>query len=288
MFGPHIHKGTHKTYVAALARYIKDFPTMKVCQVFVMGPQNIKENFTEQEADEFGKFAKENNIKIIVHNSYLVSLWNNNQSRRPFARKCLQTQLLLCDIMNAAGFVIHIPNEEATDIAAELKEANITAFKTPIYLETKASRPTNSMNYEMPANLEKIFLAVKHLGIINHVGHCIDTAHLWSSGVSMTTHSEVTKYMSELSRIANGHLWGKLINDNPAIIFHLNDNINGFADGKDEHATLCQGNIWRHDNSGLEVLIDFIKRFNLMVIFERNKGENLAGDIEWASKLKKE
>lgn len=287
MFGPHIHKGNHKTYILALESYMKEMSKCKTplqaCQIFVMGPQNTKENFTPAEAEEFGKFTKQHKIDVIVHNSYLVSLWNNNESRRPFARMCVQKQLSLCDDMGAMGLVIHIPNETPADIASEIKSADITKFKTPIYLETKASKPTgkDAKNYEQPANLEKVYDAIHRAGLSNHVGHCIDTAHLWSSGLSVRTHAEATHYMSELSRISGGHLWGQIIGGRPALIFHLNDNINDFADGKDEHTTIGHGKIWSHDRSGLEVIVKFIKHSKIPAILERNKDEDLCKDCDF-------
>lgn len=287
MFGCHIHKGTYKNYVLALKSAMAEMEKYDVkmasCQVFVMGPQNTHENFTEESAREFGKFAGENGIKVIVHNSYLVSLWNNDQYRRPFARMNIQKQLKLCDDMNAAGFVIHIPNESIPDIVAELGHVNLPTFKTPVYLETKAANPNGkgARNYELPANLDKLFTAIcekDHLRA--HVGHCIDSAHLWSSGLSLSSHDLATKYFHALNQVADGHLWGHLAGNHPALIFHLNDALNDFGTGKDEHAILGKGQIWGNDKSGLKVLIDFIKQHNLIAIFERNKGESLEVDCQ--------
>jgi endonuclease IV len=192
----------------------------------------------------------------------------------------IQKQLHLCDIMGASGFVIHIPNESVNSIVDELSQVNLASYHTPVYLETKASNPAGkgSMNYELAENLDKLFTQIAGQSFGNRVGHCVDTAHLWSSGVSMTTKSNVVKYFTELSLIAGGHLWHKIHGDNNGLMFHLNDAVNEFANGKDEHQLLGVGRIWSNDKSGLKTLIEFIKSANLIAILERNKDEGLQND----------
>lgn len=282
MFGCHIHKGNYKNYEEALQYYYEEMKKcgvqMKSCQVFVMGPQNVHENFNDESAKQFGEFAGNLDVKIVVHNSYLVSLWNNDTSRRPFARMNIQKQLALCDKMKAAGFVIHIPNESVADIVAELANINLKNFETPIYLETKASNPAKSKNYELPKNLDALFSAVAGRDFGDRVGHCVDTAHLWSSGLSTSSRSEAVQYFSELSRIAGGHLWNKIHGGNNGLIIHLNDAVNAFANGKDEHALLGKGLIWGQDKGGIKAIIEFIHTSGIIAILERNKGEGLEND----------
>ena len=253
--GAHIHKGKFKTYDAARAAEVELFKSnnlmMGTCQVFVMGPQNVNLNFTKEAARDFG----ETPIRILVHNSYMVSLWNNDHSRRPFARLKIKEQLELCDIMNAAGFIIHLPDAEVQEIVDEMK--HVTGFKTRIYLETKAQRPT-AISYEKPERLNLLFTEMANIGL------CVDTAHLWAAGVSLTTEQSVAKYLVDLSKCAN--LWQK-----DMLCFHLNDATHGFGTGKDEHANLTQGQIWGEDQSGLIKLVEFLQKCNIMTILERNK-----------------
>lgn len=270
IIGPHIHKRNHKTYQDALATEIINMTDCGIkpaaCQIFVMGPQNSNLNFNEQSAKEFGDYAAAQKIKIIVHNSYLISLWNANISRRPFARINIKKQLEYCDIMGAKGFVIHLPDESAEDIKSELDHIKPENYKTPIYLETKAQRPS-TISYEKTERIDVLFTLIKS----PHIGLCIDTAHLWSSGVSMTHKPLAIKWFFDLSQCAGGDLWGFLENGEPKIMFHLNDADNEFASGKDVHAELGHGNIWREEKSGLKEILQFIYKSNIITILERNK-----------------
>lgn len=284
MFGPHIHKGSHKTYVDAIKQDIEELNKynfqLRGCQIFLMGPQNTNMNFTNETAMEFGKFASDNNISVVVHNSYLVSLWNNDKSRRPFARMNVQKQLTLCDEMGAKGFIIHLPNDTVDEIISELKEIHPNKFKTPIYLETKATKPTN-ISYEKPERLNELYMAIAADSELNgHIGHCIDTAHLWSSGVSMTDKKDAIMWLTAMSRAADGYLV-----KNNMLMFHLNDAQNDFGSGKDVHEALTLGKIWGADQSGLKVTIDFIKEHNLIAILERNKKGGLNEDCAAINKL---
>lgn len=270
--GPHLHKGKFKTYNGALSADLEVFKNTGLicgaCQLFIMGPQSMNMNFTEEDALSFGKYAAEQNIKIIVHNSYMVSLWNNNKSRRPISRIKIKEQLAICDIMGALGFVIHLPDEDVSEITDELLhviEGSNGKFKTRIYLENKAQRPSLN-SYEKILRLNLLFSAIAINEKLNNIGLCIDTAHLWSSGLSLTTKADAVKWFGELSKIANGYLWNK-----DMIIFHLNDAVYDFGNGKDEHAELTHGQIWSNDKTGLIEIIEFIYKCGVIAILERNK-----------------
>jgi endonuclease IV len=287
MFGTHIKKAHHADYESALQDEIDKINKVDkkykiaACQVFILGPQNFNFNFTEKEAENFGKYTAARNIKIIVHNSYIVSLWTPTLSRRPYFIKMAREQLELCDKMNATGFVIHLPNEEPQEIIATLykiynitdkddkenKNKKINQIKTRIYLETKSSKPALN-SYEKPERLKILFDAFR-TAELEDIGYCVDTAHLWSSGVSLTTAEEAAQWLGELKKSARH------------IMFHLNDAQNDKGSGHDVHATLARGQIWRDDQSGLKKIIEFIKENNLISIFERNKNEDLNADFKF-------
>lgn len=279
MFGAHIHKGNHKSYQAALDDKMELMKSHNVecqsAQLFVMGPQNSNPNFTESSAGEFGRYAAEHNVKIIVHNSYLVSLWNKNLSKRPFARFKIKEQLLLCDAMNAAGFIIHLPNLDVDEIYEELRHclftdgSAISKFKTPIFMEIEATK-SSIFSYEKTSRIDALFSKIP-ADLIDKIGLCIDTAHVWSADYSFADKEAVIKWFNELSYAGGGILWKPLTHGLSRLIFHLNDADNDRGSGKDVHAQLGLGKMWSTQQSGLIEIVRFIAKSNLIAILERNK-----------------
>jgi endonuclease IV len=145
-------------------------------------------------------------------------------------------------------------------------------------LETKSTKPTE-LSYEKPERLNELYSAIAaDPELTGHVGHCIDTAHLWSSGVTLSDKKDATMWLTAMSRAADGYLPKMLM-------FHLNDAQNDFASGRDVHEALTLGQIWGNDDSGLKVVLEFIKQHNLIAILERNKKGGLDGDCAVINKM---
>lgn len=105
------------------------------------------------------------------------------------------------------------------------------------------------------------------------VSLCLDTAHLWSAGIDLTTREDVKK-------------WAEKIHKKELIgLIHLNDNRNPIGGKRDKHDSLVPGvgQIWKWDNSGL---VEFIKQFpNTPLILEREKSKKLKNEIEYIKRL---
>ena len=137
-----------------------------------------------------------------------------------------------------------------------------------LYLETPALLPKNS-HYETPAKLAKLFEGIRkwvdpHL---QYFGLCIDTAHIWASGVDISSFEKASEWLAGLEAVHH-------IIPPRAIMFHLNDIVNPLGSGKDEHAPLLMGAIWGEFNrcpekSGLAAFLDYARRHSIPTILER-------------------
>lgn len=82
-----------------------------------------------------------------------------------------------------------------------------------------------------------------------HRRWCIDTAHAYVSGVELTTEKQAKAFFSAVNGLE---------------LIHLNDNLTAFNSGRDIHAPITTGNIWKDDDSGLK----YIFSLNVPLIFE--------------------
>lgn len=108
----------------------------------------------------------------------------------------------------------------------------------------------------------------------NHA-YCIDTAHVWSQGIDLSSASSVKKFRSQLDSIGI-----------PVCLFHLNGNTIPFHQGRDHH-TMCGGTedtIWSSDDTGLIEIVKWASRDKIHCILERDLSTDTSLEM---SKLRK-
>ena len=69
---------------------------------------------------------------------------------------------------------------------------------------------------------------------LRKVGICIDTGHLWSTGINIQRYDEMCNWMKQIEEFI----------PRDRILIHLNDNNAEFNSNKDKHAALLEGKIW--------------------------------------------
>lgn len=277
--GPHIKKDAKlkiKTYIDALNRAATQMAEygLKIgaCQIYVMGPRDYHMTFTDEYAAEFGAVAKQMNVAIIVHSAYIVSPFYQLPEKVNNVIANIRRQLAMCDKMGAAGMVIHLPSPKITvaQIVERLVAFGLADFKTPLFLETNAIAPKPD-TYDKIPRLDEMFTAIDAAGIGAHVGHCVDTAHMWSTATSFTTKHQASEWFTELSKISNGALWNmRLANGDSRIMLHLNDEQHDAGSGRDAHMPLTTGQIWSKDASGLVEIVRFCYTNGIIAILEIN------------------
>lgn len=110
----------------------------------------------------------------------------------------------------------------------------------PLLLESSAGQGTElGRSWE---ELRKLFEGLDHTCI----GLCLDTQHLFASGMSkLDSHEAITKMFDEADAI----------HPDGVSMFHLNDSAREFGSLVDRHAALLTGFIWGQSDSGLKALI---------------------------------
>lgn len=93
-----------------------------------------------------------------------------------------------------------------------------------------------------------------------HVGVCVDTAHIWGQGdYDLRQPEEVVRMFSDFDNI---------IGLNNFKLLHLNDSKVTLGSKKDRHAHIGVGEIWRDSYDSLRVLLDMCENNGIPIILE--------------------
>jgi endonuclease IV len=246
---------------------------MKAVALFVAGPRNRSMVLQDKEADQLAAYLKETGIKAIAHGTYQDVPWSGDPNAAAFVRK----EVDMCHRAGISGLVVHLPNQPPEIVVKFLPRLYTTARDVRIYLETPAVSPSKS-HYESPAKLQKLFQAIRTKvdPSLTRTGLCIDTAHLWSCGVDISSRENAEKWLQGLEKAAD-------IIPPDRIMFHLNDSIYGCGAGRDEHATLLRGKMWGDykespEESGLAAFVDYAIKHSTPTILERKPASALLVD----------
>ena len=283
----HVLKGKLKNRKTMLDAIKIDCEELKLnaCQIFVQGPRNSKMN--KMDYNEIKSYCK-NKIKLYVHSSYIsvgifsVNSANKKEEKSKNAISVIENQLKACDKLDALGLVIHISKRTPVQIAETFKtiEHMLKKYKTPILLEMPAKKPDDDKTYETFTKINTLTDTLcKKIPKLNW-GWCIDTAHLYSSGIDLNKPDIIHNWIK-------GIIQAKYIK-----LLHLNGIANKlFNTGKDTHEVVFskEDAIFRDnimytedaekkeievlENSAITHLQKFCKKNNIDVIMEINKSE---------------
>lgn len=218
-------------------------------QIFVSNPRS--NTITNMEsyikvAPFIKKYLKEENFKIIIHAPYTINIAKDAMEckRTMLLEDCywiklLLNQLIIADMMNAEGVVLHVgkyvgstPEKglENMRIAIEyiVKEMADKKMKTKLIIETPAGQGTELLTdlndfidfYNSFSKEQQ-----KYLGI------CFDTAHTWALGYELIE--------------AYNILFKK--NSSDVIAIHLNNSLVKKGSLKDRHSVILDGQIAIND-----------------------------------------
>jgi deoxyribonuclease IV len=228
--------------------------------IFIASPRTgVLYKLPEKDINKTIQYVNDNNIKLIVHGSYISNPWNAKQK----TINSVINELNMCNRLGISIYNIHLPaNKPTNDVVNVIKNHLINAVSNvTMTLEIIACKE-NKNSYINPENLNKLCAQLKkELSNDNFekIKICIDTAHLHASGVNITSKQDAKSYFTQLNSDSIG-------------LIHLNDNYNKFKSNKDKHAPLTKGNIWNDDVSGLIYIVRYAKKHNIPIILESHEG----------------
>jgi len=230
-------------------------------------------------SDDFQKLCTTNKCSTVIHSSYTVNLAKEPKDGKRVLdlRDCYWVKLLLgelevSDIIGSIGVVVHVGKYTTQThenglkqmfntikyIISQMKEKQI---RSKLIIETPAGAGT-----ELLTNVDDFIQFFNDFSVSEkkHLGMCLDTAHIWSSGYN------INDYYSLICKS----------NEKDILVVHFNNSKKDQGSHVDTHDNIFDGKIKLKD---METFMKNIKG-DPMIILEK-PSDDLKKDIKWIRKI---
>ncbi len=238
-----IHIGAHVSSAGGCYYALKNANNLGVfvLQMFGSSPRQYQVKVPLiADIDKFDKLRTEYCIQnIFLHAPYLVNL----ASLRPFvrhqSRQALEGHLQIANMLNADGVVFHIGSvgvggdkeKGLVDVISGIEKIYDNVEGSSILIIENGSGGGGKIGSSID-DMATIVNGVKN----GEVGICLDTAHIYASGVLDFTEEGFEKFSKE---------WDKKINKGALKVLHLNDSKSKSGSFLDRHENIGKGFIGR-------------------------------------------
>jgi deoxyribonuclease-4 len=215
----------------------------EVVQIFTQSPRMWKASQYGPEVVAGYRDAQRQHPTVtstFCHATYLINLATPDAEMMQKSRTCLNANLATAEGMGADGLVLHIGSHRGSGFAAALPgvvEGLIEALDSvdgssdpcPILLENAAGAGDT-----VGRSFEELAQVIEAAGEDERLGVCLDTQHLWASGVAFGTIGEADTLMA---------LVDETVGLDRLRCLHLNDSKVAFGANKDRHENIGDGTI---------------------------------------------
>jgi len=258
LIGAHVRAGGN--LVQALVR--GEEIGAEVVQVFTQSPRAWKPTQYAPEVLFGYRSAQRDHPGIAAtfcHATYLINLATGDEQLLAKSRACLISNLTVAQGMGASGLVLHVGSHRGLGFercVPQVVDALTEAIETvepgcPILLENAAGAGGT-----VGRSFEELARVIDEAGSGDALGVCLDTQHLWASGVGFSTIEEADAAMAAFDATIGLARLGCL---------HLNDSKVPFGANRDRHANIGEGTI---GESGLAALLGHPALQGLSAILE--------------------
>ncbi|MCX7990676.1 MAG: deoxyribonuclease IV [Proteobacteria bacterium] len=228
LIGVHLSIGGGFKKLFSTAKRLK----INVFQFFLSSPvvwKNIE--ITDEDAKLFNSFSDRFKF-ITAHSPYLVNLASSDTNLRKKSINRVLSDLKELEKLSVFNYVIHIGSNEnlkegTENVRNSLKDIFSCFPMARIILENSAGRKN-----DIGKNLDEIKKIT--IGFEENIGICIDSCHLFASGIDIRMKDELDRYYQSLTSYS--------LIDNVCLI-HLNDSKYPAGSNKDRHWHIGKGEI---------------------------------------------
>jgi deoxyribonuclease-4 len=214
----------------------------EVIQIFTQNPRRWRPSSYDAEALAAYRTAQAQHPSIsstFSHATYLINLATSNDELLKQSRQCLIDNLASATIMGAKGVILHVGSHRGTGLAAvqgQIVDALVTALDEAA---TLAGEPCCALLLENAAgaggtvgrSFEELAVLLE-LADDSRLGVCLDTQHLFASGVSFASLEEADAAVTAVESTVRLSRVGCI---------HLNDSKVPFGANRDRHENLGEG-----------------------------------------------
>ena len=215
-------------------------------QIFTQSPRMWKPSQYSPEVLEAHREAQANHPSVshtFCHATYLINLATPDEELYEKSVDCLISNLSTGRGMASSGVVLHVGSHKGNgfeaalpQMAEALKRALNAAHSAPPGVKDCPILIENAAGADGPVgrSFEEIRALIDATGGDERIGLCIDTQHLWASGVDYSSTHATNKLVHEIDMsIGLGRLR----------CFHLNDSKIELGGNRDRHANIDEGTI---------------------------------------------
>ena len=272
------HIGFSKTVFPTIQDGIDN--KMNTIQFFLGNPKSFtRQRLSENDVVKTYEKSLQNDVCVFSHYPYTSSLcgsvaslaWNGDSEQD------LKTEKILKELeFEINGVVIHPGSnknreEGLNSIAKSINKINFNNG-SKLLLENSAGEGT-----KLCRDFQELETVLDNVDIkkIDNVGVCVDTAHIWGSGIyDLSKIEEVDKMFDDFD---------KYVGLDKFNLLHLNDSEVTFGSKKDRHECLGYGHIWKEDNKSLKHLLKKCGENEIPIILET---PNVMNDLKNIDMLK--
>jgi deoxyribonuclease-4 len=279
-FGAHI-KFNDDDLVAA-AKSIKKAGG-NLMQVMLTNPAGGTKAQKPEQINELVKYLKENDIKIVVHSSYIHN-FARKWDQYSWWVKNLQLEIEYAHQLGAKAIVLHFGNrtytvtkksgKEKVNITLQQAYNNMYTSLAYVHMQTEQFKDVK-ICLETPAGAGSIICSTfEELGhfyskfsksenkeLKKRIKLCLDTCHIFAAGYDIRTKENVETFLLKFE---------KLVGIQYIYIIHLNDSNVELDDKVDRHANIGKGYI---GETGLVHIFKYFRKLGVPIILETpNKG----------------
>lgn len=275
--------GYHVSIAGGLHNAFKDATDLEshVIQIFVGPPQTWFTPIINEQQIELFKQARANSKveKVLVHAAYLPNIASHKASLRNFSLKKLKDEIKIAHAIGADGYNLHCGSNQNSDkegirhaIQTLDRLAELTEDKWPIKLILENDAGAGN---KIGDTIEELAAIWKGLENKERFGFCLDTCHLFVSGIDVRTKKDISSLFSKFD---------KLIGLKHLKFMHVSDAKFGLGSKKDRHANIGEGEI---GEEGFRNLINHPELKQIPFILETPRTGIIQEDIKDIKLLRK-
>jgi len=240
-------------------------------QVFTQSPRQWRHPEISAEAAERFRAgrAKARIADVACHATYLINLGSTDDATYGRSVRALRDTMAAARQIEADSVVVHLGSHLGRGLDAALHQL-VPAVQIVLGEATGGStwllfENTAGAGDTLGRTVEELAFVMGELGLPDRLGICLDTCHLWASGVDIADPGRVQDLLDEVDeRIGLDRLR----------CLHVNDAAVGLGANRDRHAPVGLGEI----GAGLAVMLGHPRLQGLPAILETPGAESGAID----------
>jgi deoxyribonuclease-4 len=209
-------------------------------QFFAGSPRTWKTTlYKDEDSQKFREMRAESPIRfVVIHTIYLINLASDNDDFYEKSVTSLCGAMTAADQLSADAIVTHIGSHQGSGFAAGLERvqqglrralADSEGSTVKLLLENTAGAGGT-----MGVDFRELGQIIDAAGGHPRLGICVDTAHIFESGVDLRTRAGIDEVLRELDAGCDR---------DRLVMFHLNDSKTPLGSNRDRHENIGDGDL---------------------------------------------